>query len=188
MARVPYVPVAAIDQAHRDLLDRPINLGRALVNSSDGYGSHHRLGSWIREGSTLDPRLRELVILMVGWVTRSPYAWSHHVRIGRRFGVSDDDIRDVGRLAAGVPVRFDETERTVLLATIELTRDGTVGDDLWSCLDADFTPELLVEFVLVAGYYSHVTRVLSALRIDVEPEYEPLLTEFPLPTFPPTFP
>ena len=55
-----------------------------------------RSAAWaqfIRFGSKLDPRLRELAILQVGWLARSPYEWSHHVKLGHDFGVTDDDIR-----------------------------------------------------------------------------------------------
>ena len=41
----------------------------------------------------LDARLRELAILQVGWIAQSPYEWSHHVKIGYEFGVTDEDIK-----------------------------------------------------------------------------------------------
>ena len=61
------------------------------------------LAMYIRYGSKLDPRLRELAILQVGWLARSPYEWSHHVKLGREFGVTDDDIRAMVEETAGRP-------------------------------------------------------------------------------------
>ena len=93
MARVPYLDPSDLAPENRDLLARPITLNRALVNSPHALRAMNALGGFIRHKSGLNPRLRELAILQVGYLARSPYEWSHHVQIGREFGVSDDDIR-----------------------------------------------------------------------------------------------
>jgi alkylhydroperoxidase family enzyme len=180
MARVPYVPVDEIDPTHVDLIGRPINLGQALVNSSEGYRNHHMLGAWIRSGSTIDPWLRELLILQVGYLTKSPYEFSHHVKISAGFGVTDEDIRDLIRFDSGQANALSEAAREALTAVRELTLDADVSDETWARLAARYPNDQLVEILLVVGYYNHVIRLLSALRIDVEPEYLPYLEKFPL--------
>ena len=96
MARLPYLDRADVKPEHQDLLARNINLYRALVHSPNGARAFSVLGHFIRHTSHLDPRLREMAILQVGYLVRSPYEYSHHVEIGRDFGVSDDDIRAIG--------------------------------------------------------------------------------------------
>src|SRR5215469_601995 len=93
MARVPYLDRDDLAPEHQDLLKRNISLMRAFVHSPNAARAFHGVGHYIRYGSQLDPRLRELAILQVGWLARSPYEWSHHVKLGHDFGVSDDDIR-----------------------------------------------------------------------------------------------
>ena len=93
MARVPYVSLADIDPEHGDLIGCPVNLGRALVNGSRGYGNHHMLGRWICEEPAIDSRLQELLILQVGFVARNDYEVSHHFERGRGFGVTSEDIQ-----------------------------------------------------------------------------------------------
>jgi alkylhydroperoxidase family enzyme len=178
MARVPYVPVANIPAEHTDLLGRPINLGQALVNSSSGYGNHHMLGRWIREEATIDPRLRELLILQVGYTLRSEYEFSHHVKISRAFGVTADDIRSLMRYAKGEPSTFTDVEQSALRAASELTVNADISDATWADLAQHFDSEQLVEIVLIVGYYNHVARLLRALRIDVEPEYQKYVPDF----------
>lgn len=178
MARVPYVPIADISPEHSDLLGRPINLGQALVNSSLGYGNHHMLGRWIREESTIDPRLRELLILQVGYTIRSAYEFSHHVRIGRAYGVTRDDIRSLVKFSRGEPTTFTGLEQVALRAATELTVNADISDTTWATLAQHFDSEKLVEIVLIVGYYNHVARLLNALRIDVEPEYHEYLADF----------
>src|SRR5215475_11777993 len=124
MARVPYLEVTDLSAENQDLLKRRISLNQALVNSPDAARAFGALGQFIRFGSKLDPRLRELAILQVGWLARSPYEWSHHVKIGHDFGVSDDDIRALIDDTAGRPTRLDDLTKTVLRAAREMTHQG----------------------------------------------------------------
>ena len=68
-----------------------------MVHSPNAARAFQGLGGFIRHKSRLDPRLREIAILAVGWITQAPYEWSHHVKIGQEFGVSEDDIRAAHR-------------------------------------------------------------------------------------------
>jgi hypothetical protein len=52
-------------------------------------------GGYLLRASTLEPRLRELVVLRVGWQCRSPYEWGQHVIIGRKSGVLDSELQRV---------------------------------------------------------------------------------------------
>jgi len=128
MARVPYLDQQDLAAEHRDLLKRSVNIVRALANSPNGLREFSALSNFIRFKSRLDPRLRELAILMVGYLTRSPYEWSHHVEIGRRFGVSDADIRALMDEAGGRPSDLEPLAKTVLKAASEMTRDLAVSD------------------------------------------------------------
>src|SRR5690606_17027464 len=92
MARVPYLTKDDLPEEHKALLARDIALNRALAHTPNGMRAFGTLGGFIRNTSTLDPRLREMAILQVGYLTRSRYEYSHHIKIGRDFGVSDDDI------------------------------------------------------------------------------------------------
>jgi alkylhydroperoxidase family enzyme len=88
MARVLYLDKSDV----APLLARNITLHRALARSPHGLRAFGGLGQFIRYQSRLDPRLRALAILQVGYLASAPYEWSHQVKIGRDFGVTDDDI------------------------------------------------------------------------------------------------
>jgi alkylhydroperoxidase family enzyme len=181
MARVPYLNQQDLAPEHQDLLARNINLVRALAHSPNALRAFHGLGQFIRFRSRLDPRLRELAILMVGYLTRSPYEWSHHVKIGREFGVSDADIRALMEEAQGRPSALEPLAKTVLKAAAEMTRDLTISAETFRQLREDLDEERTVELVLTIGFYNAVVRVLASLEIDVEDDYQRYLKEFPLP-------
>src|SRR5215813_15625420 len=114
MARVPYVDKSDLAPENQDLLARNITLHRALAHSPNGLRAFGGLGQFIRHKSRLDPRLRELAILQVGYLTRSPYEYSHHIKIGHDFGVSDDDIQALIDETNGKPTKLEPLAKAVL--------------------------------------------------------------------------
>jgi alkylhydroperoxidase family enzyme len=181
MARVPYLTPEDLKPEDRELLKRPIALARALANAPGAARAFHGLGHWIRYDSKVDPRLRELAILQVGYLARSPYEWSHHVKIGFDFGVTEADVRGLMADSEGRLNDLDPLARTVLRGAREIAADGGMKEDTFAALEAAIGREQTIEIVIVAAFYAAVVRVLSSLSIDVEPEYQPYLDKFPLP-------
>ena len=177
---VPYLEKSDLAEADQDLLARNINLFRALVNSPNAARAFSTLGGFIRHKSRLDPRLRELAILQVGWLARSPYEWSHHVKIGFDFGVSKDDIRALIDDTDGKSTGLDEPSRLVLRGAREMTRDGAMAAETFSALQDRLGNECVVDLAITIGFYNAVVRVLATLQIDVEPDYQTYLDQFPL--------
>ncbi len=182
MARVPYLDKTDLKPEDQDLLKRPIALFKALANSPGGARAFSGLGQYIRFGSKLDPRLRELAILQVGYLARAPYEWSHHVKIGYGFGVTDADIEALIAESAGRGSGLPELDRTVLLAAREMTGPAlAMSDATFATLKATMPDEHLVDLTLVIAFYNAVVRVLGTLQIDVEPDYQTCLDRYPLP-------
>jgi alkylhydroperoxidase family enzyme len=181
MARIPYLEPSDLAPEDQDLLKRPIWLFKALVNSPKAARAFSGLGGYIRYGSKLDPRLRELAILQVGWLARSPYEWSHHVKLGHDFGVTDDDVQALIDDTAGKPTSLDTLSKLVLKAAREMTEAGAMAEATFAALQAELGNELVVDLTLTIGFYNAVVRVLATLQIDVEPDYQPYLEKFPLP-------
>jgi len=180
MARVPYLEQSDLAPEDQDLLKRPISLFKALVNSPKAARAFSGLGGYIRYGSKLNPRLRELAILQVGWLARSPYEWSHHVKLGHDFGVTEEDIGALIDDTAGRPTTLDPLSRTVLKAAREMTAEGAMAEATFASLQAELGNEQVVDLTLTIGFYNAVVRVLATLQIDVEPDYMPYLQRFPL--------
>jgi alkylhydroperoxidase family enzyme len=181
MARVPYLSKADLKPEDQELLARDINLNRALVHSPNATRAFGRLGGFIRNQSRLDGRLRELAILQVGYVARAAYEWSHHIKIGHDFGVTDDDIRAITAETAGETTALEPLARAVLACAREMALEGAASDATWAALSAELDTECLVDLVVTIAFYCGVVRLLDTLRIDVEPEYDHYLREFPLP-------
>jgi alkylhydroperoxidase family enzyme len=181
MARLPYLDKSDLLPEHQDLLARNINLYRLLAHSPRGARSLNTLARFIRDGSRLDPRLREMAILQVGYVTRSAYEFSHHIRISREFGVSDGDIRAIADETAGHATTLEPLAKAVLRAAREMTSELEISDATFEVLRQGLDNERLTDLVMTIAFYNGLVRLMAALRIDVEDEYRSYLEEFPLP-------
>ena len=182
MARLPYIDVDELADSDQDLLKRPINLFRQLVNSPGGARAFGTLGGYIRHKSTLDPRLREMAIIQVGFLTKSEYEYTHHVRLGtEQFGVSEDDIHAITAETNGQPSSLSKLDSTVLRAARDMVTDLKIKDADFEILAGSLSNEHLVDLVLTIAFYCGVVRVLATLEIDNEPHYKGELQKFPLP-------
>lgn len=180
MARLPYLSPEDLAESDRDLLKRPITLHRCLVNSTGAARAFGGLGQYIRFGSKLNPRLRELAILQVGWLARSAYEWSHHIKIGREFGVTDADVRGLIADTAGEPNELEPLARLVLKGTREVFGGG-MSAGTFAALHDRLGAETMVDLTVTTSFYCAVVRTLETLAIDVEPEYQAFLDVHPLP-------
>ncbi len=181
MARLPYLDKSDLLPEHQDLLARNINLYRLLAHSPRAARSLNTLARFIRDGSRLDPRLRQMAILQVGYVTRSAYEFSHHIRISREFGVSDQDIRAIAEETAGRATALDPLAKAVLRAAREMTCGLEISNEAFDALRHEIDDERLTDLVMTIAFYNGLVRLMAALQIDVEDEYRGYLEEFPLP-------
>jgi alkylhydroperoxidase family enzyme len=189
MARLPYLQQSDLAPEDRDLLKGNIpnegnvpNLYRVLAHGPKVMRKLNALAMHIRHDSRLDPRLRELAILQVGYSTRQAYEYSHHVKLGLQFGVSEDDIRAIADETAGRPSRLDPVAKLVLRAAREMTDDKAMSDATFAALHRALDNDCLLELVVAIAQYNAVIRILGTLRIDVEDSYRPYLESFPLPS------
>jgi alkylhydroperoxidase family enzyme len=172
MARVRLNQTADVAESHRWLFERLesrgglLNIFRAMSHSPEALLRFMRLGSYLLEDGKVDPKLRELAILRVGWLTRSEYEFSQHIAFGRRVGLTDAQIAGVGD-----PTQepFDERERAVLAYAGELTVAAAASNGAFDAVRGFMDEEQIVELTIVIGFYNMVARVLNGLEVDVDP-------------------
>jgi alkylhydroperoxidase family enzyme len=118
-------------------------------------------------GGKLPRAETELVILRVAHNSSSEYEWSQHERIGRRVGLSEEEI---GRVRQG-PSAPGWSERQALLisAADEMHAEGKIGEDLWGRLSAMLDEVLLIELCMLIGHYEMLAMTLNT--IQVQPDF-----------------
>jgi alkylhydroperoxidase family enzyme len=180
LARLPYLTHEDLAPEHQDVVARDIWLNRVMAHSPGAARAFTGLGMYIRFGSKLDPRLRQLAIMQVGWLARNPYEWSHHVRIGMEFGCSDTDIRAIAVESAGGDSALEPLARLVLRGAREMFV-GAMSPGTFDALRPHLDAERLTDLVVTIAYYCGVVRLLATLEVEVEPDYQPYLEAYPLP-------
>ncbi len=120
------------------------------------------LGAALRFRTSLGDRVREIAILTLSALERSSFEWYAHEAVARRIGMTDGEV---AALAACEPApSFDDVERTVQRAVIELVEGGDLDDVAHADLVAHLGTEGTVELVLLVGYYSLLAVAMRALR------------------------
>ena len=179
MARLPYLEADQVAPEYRDMLARNTNL--LLVNSPDMASAFSGIGGYIRFKSKLDPRLRELAILQVGWLEKSEYEFTHHVKIGKEFGVTDTDILGMMAETEGKPSKLEPLAKAILRGAREMVRELAMSDSTFAEIKRQLSSEHMTDLVLTIAFYCAVVRVLATMRIDNEPHYKEVLKQYPIP-------
>ena len=181
MARLPYLEPDQVAPEYRDMLKRNTNLHKLLVNSPDMAKAFNGIGNFIRFKSKLDPRLRELAILQVGWMEKSEYEFTHHVKIGKDFGVTDEDIQGLMAETEGQPSRLEPLAKAILKGAREMVLDLGMSDATFAEIKQHLSDEHMTDLVLTIAFYCAVVRVLATMKIDNEPHYKEVLKQYPIP-------
>jgi alkylhydroperoxidase family enzyme len=173
------VPLRSVEEAKQagaavgiDARLAELNIFRALLH-------HPRLARVVADllltllfGGKLDARLRELVIMRIGWVTGSEYEWTQHWRIATQLGIPAEDL--LALRAWRSSRRLGAADRAVLAATDETLETGTITRETWAACEAHVgSPEALLELVAAIGTWRLISSLLRSLEIPLEAGVEP---------------
>jgi alkylhydroperoxidase family enzyme len=115
---------------------------------------------------TLEPRLRELMILRVAWRTRAAYEWAQHLRIAAGVGITADEI---DAIASGDDVAgWSALDADVLTAVDELVDGYRIGDATWRRLADRLDERQLVELVFVVGTYTGLAMAFNSFGLALD--------------------
>jgi AhpD family alkylhydroperoxidase len=114
-------------------------------------------------GGKLPRRSTELVILRVAHRRGCGYEFDHHVRLGRRAGVTHEDVDRVQLEALD---GWPERERVLLQAADELVTTRDLTEETWASLVSAYDERRALELVLLVGHYDMLATTLLTLRVQ----------------------
>jgi 4-carboxymuconolactone decarboxylase len=119
--------------------------------------------------TTLDKRVREVVILTVGAVWISQYELYAHAAVAKTVGLSDDAIRS---LVTGAPPRdLTTSELSAHTFARQLCTEYKVDAGVYREAEASFGQNGLLNLIYLVGLYQFTCAVLNGFEIPVpEPE------------------
>ena len=145
-----------------------INIYRMLLNAPALAESWFNHSNAVRWKTSLDGRLREIVIIRLGYLTGSQYVLRQHVpSLALADGLSLAECQALQDWRGSD--FFDTRERAVLAYADSMTREIVVPDAIFAQLKPHFDDRRIVELTVLIGTYNMNARVLQALELDLEP-------------------
>jgi AhpD family alkylhydroperoxidase len=133
-------------------------------------GRQHKLfRGWLRfagrlmPGGSLPRRDTELIILRVAHLRGCAYEFEHHRHMGKRAGVTVDDLERIQRDGLD---GWAGREHALLTAVDALIRDRDLDDVTWKALREHLDESHAIEFLLLVGHYDMLATFLGTLRIE----------------------
>lgn len=144
-----------------------LNIYRLLLHSPPLASAWFDLLNAVRWKTTLDGRLREIVIIRIAYVNDGQYCLVQHIpALALVDGVT---LAECDALADWRATSlFSESERAALAFTDAMTRDIRVPDDVFADVRRHFDERQIVELSVLIGAYNMHTRVQEALKLDPE--------------------
>lgn len=177
---MPRTPLADFEPAMKKRLEElwgtPPNLYHCLANHPRLVAAWSDFSKALRHDTRTPRALRELVILRGAQLMRSEYEWAQHLKMARKAGVSDAQIRELS--AWKKSNLFDAREKAALLLAEAVTQ-GKVSDEVYAEAMRHFDHHDYVELSITAAFYAMVGRMLDAMGVQLEPDFRDYAPKLP---------
>ena len=125
------------------------------------------VGIMLNAKGTLSNRERELAVLRQAWVTGSPYEWGEHVDIGKRLGVTAEEVE---RLTHGADAPgWSRHDAAILRGVDELLSRYRISDETWAVLAESWDDKQLLEFPILVGVYAATAMQQNSIGARLRP-------------------
>jgi 4-carboxymuconolactone decarboxylase len=116
-------------------------------------------------GTSLSPRVHEIVILTVGTALNSRYELYAHSVVARRAGLAEDVIRAIE--TGHAPALNDEQEATAYEFTRQLLDEYRIDSETYARSAEAFGHKGLVDVVVLIGLYLTICTLINAFEVSV---------------------
>ena len=155
---------------------RRLNVVKSFARNPKLAETWTPFAGYVLRNSSLPPRDREILILRMGWLNQSQYEFTHHVRVGKAAGLTDDDV---ARITQGADAPgWTEFEAALMRAADQLHTKSVIDDAVWRTLKGRYDENQLMDVVVTIGQYNLVSWYLNALGTPLEDG----VTQYPMRT------
>src|SRR5260370_37654671 len=131
---------------------KPGDIHRRLFNAPNLAGRLSDLAMELRNGTQLDPKLRELALMTVGRLTNGDYEFEHHWNICLRLGVKREQLEHLADFATS-PL-FHDQEKAVMRYAAEATQNIKVSDAAFNALRGFLNNRRILVLALKLAVYN----------------------------------
>jgi alkylhydroperoxidase family enzyme len=150
----------------RMIAGTPLNVVRMGAHASPPlFEAQGALGYAIAQPEVLEPTLREVVILVVAFLSGSEYELHQHRPLALAAGLSDADI---AAIEAGNYDLLDKRLAAVATFTAATVREPSPPDAILEAVRRHVSDRELVNIVLAIGCYMSLARLIAVTGIELD--------------------
>jgi 4-carboxymuconolactone decarboxylase len=167
MDRMPPLAISALNEKQRKVADELISGPRGgvkgpfipLLRSPELVDRLGKVGEYLRFGSSLQPRISELVMLVVAREWTNQFEWAVHVPLALKNGIRQEAIDALaeGRRPRGVA---DDEELAYEMCE-ELSRTRSLCDTTYRRAVEQFGEVGVIDIATVYGYFVTVCAIMN---------------------------
>ena len=167
MDRMPPLAISALNEKQRKVADELINGPRGgvkgpfipLLRSPELVERLGKVGEYLRFGSSLQPRISELVMLVVAREWTNQFEWAVHVPLALKHGIRQEAI---AALAEGRrPRGMADDEEIAYEMCEELSRTRSLCDTTYRNAVETFGEVGVIDIATVYGYFVTVCAIMN---------------------------
>jgi alkylhydroperoxidase family enzyme len=180
MARVRMISPEAADEETRKVYDgvvrqwgRVSHFSQVLAHQPAALQAWMLANDAIRLGNLKhDPdyvRVQQLVIIRTSALNKSAYCMSHNVPLGRKVGLSDEQVKAAQGGDYMASPHLDDRQKAAI-RWAETVTNMTARDDeaAFEAMKQHFSEKQIVELTVFCGMWNYSNRLCEALHVDLE--------------------
>lgn len=182
--RLPLVSRDALPEGAQPIFDEhadPSGWSHAGLCGPGGVRLHspalmelwYPLGRYLRDGTGLSKRVREVAILITAREHDSRFEWQQHEGVALRAGVPSATIDAIKHRTALDAI--DPEDALVVQLGREIYGQRAVGSDVFAAAKGTFGSAGLIDLVSIMGTYAATAAMLTLVDMQLPPGEEPLL-------------
>ena len=156
-----------LEEAKEAMKNSPANAANVTATLAHNEMVSTGIGRFSRRllfKGTVPARLREMVILRMGWNCQSVYEFGQHTLFGLDIGLTQDEIYWLTRPVADYD--WQQDEQALLEMVDDLFNDDCVSDATWGQLAQLFSSSDILEFMAAALQYRLVSGLLNSCGVQ----------------------
>lgn len=170
-ARLSPVTPGDLDQRQRQFL-APFTSRNGKYPNLFGTFAHHmdiadawsQFGLYTMRHSSLDPALREILILRVALNSACEYEWHHHHAIALRAGLTEEQVRQIRERRPTA----EAAHNLLLRCADELNDAKCLDEDTWAAMTDAFGVQQTIDVIFTVGAYSALALFINSCGVQIE--------------------
>ena len=165
--KVPLPNEDDLPEEIREMVSKsPLNVTKMMANAPASFLGFTAFAGGILGRAEFDPRKREIAVCRIGHVTKATYEYTHHVRVAKGLGVTDEQVHAIS--TENPVTSLDEEGNLLCRVADEISLDVRLSDEALSQILERYGVRGATELILCCSYFNMVSRFLESTRVELE--------------------